>query len=236
MIRNRDLSLVYRAREAQSKVEGKPPLLVLLHGIGSNEDDLFAMTPYLDSRFFVVSARAPISLGPSGFAWFNIEFTPQGIEADAAQAERSGFKLFRFLDEVIERHDLDPSCVFLLGFSQGAMMGLTLGLVRPDKVAGVVSMSGRLPPEVIARSATREALQGLPVFVSHGVLDQVIPVSFGREARDALAALPVALTYREYPMGHEVTEESLRDATGWLREALDKCLSERAEGRAESEG
>ena len=80
----------------------------------------------------------------------------------------------------------------------------------------------RLPSQVLAQAASREALQGMPVFVSHGIYDPVLPIDSGRDCREKLQALPVVLTYREYPMGHEVSMESLRDVAAWLRSALDE--------------
>ena len=82
-------------------------------------------------------------------------------------------------------------------------------------------MSGRLLPEFRPLLAGPEALTGLPILVVHGLADQVMSIRDGREVRDTLSALPVALTYREYPMGHHVMPESLRDVATWLRERLD---------------
>jgi phospholipase/carboxylesterase len=108
-----------------------------------------------------------------------------------------------------------------MGFSQGAMMSLALTLTRPEKVAGVAAMSGRLPKQLLELEPDREALAGKPILVTHGLYDPVLPVEQGRAARDYLATLPVELTYREYPMGHEVSMESLRDVAAWLKESLD---------------
>jgi phospholipase/carboxylesterase len=216
----RTLSLVHRTLPVRAEAsESKPPLLLLLHGIGSNEDDLFGLAPYLDERFMIVSARAPLVMGPGSFAWFNIEFTNAGIVADLKQAEQSHALLLRFIDELVETYDVDPPRVFLMGFSQGAMMSLTALLARPEKVAAVVAMSGRFPSQV--KTPTPEALRDKPVFVSHGIYDPMLPVESGRETREKLEALEVALTYREYPMGHEVSMESLRDTTAWLSATLD---------------
>jgi phospholipase/carboxylesterase len=198
-----------------------PPLLLLLHGVGSNEEDLFALAPYLDGRFLVVSARAPVALDYGGYGWFRIDFTPRGMTADIGQAKRSLEMLPGFIDGLVEAYGADAGRVYLAGFSQGAMMGLALLLTRPEKVAGVVAMSGRLPAQVLGREPDREALTGKPVLITHGLYDPMLPVEQGRAARDYLAALPVSLDYREYPMGHEVSMESLRDVAAWLAAALD---------------
>lgn len=216
------LSLTHLVREPRERSEGRPPLLLLLHGVGSNEEDLFALAPYLDGRFLVVSARAPVVLGPGSYGWFRIDFTPQGMVADMAQALRSLAMLPGFIDELVATYGTDEGRTFLAGFSQGAMMSLALALTRPDKVAGVAAMSGRLPAQVPGAGPDREALKGLPIIITHGIYDPVLPVENARAARKYLEGLPVELTYREYPMAHEVSLESLRDVSAWLTAALER--------------
>jgi len=221
-----NFSLAHLVRQPQKKTEGKPPALIMLHGIGSNEYDLFSMAPALDHRFLIVSARAPITMMQGMYAWFNIEFAPQRIIPDLAQAEESRRLLLRFIDELVEAYNVDPECVYLMGFSQGAMMSLAVALTQPEKVTGVVAMSGRLPAQVIPKMASPEALSKLSLIVTHGIYDPVLPIENGRACRDELEKLPVDLTYREYPMEHQVIEETLRDVSRWLVASLDsRCAS-----------
>ena len=219
---NADLSLVHLVRAPTRPVGGRAPLLLLLHGVGSNEQDLFGLAPYLDERLVVVSARAPITLGPGAFGWFPVEFTPQGPIHDPIAAERSRELLVRFVDELVAAYRADPARAYVGGFSQGAIMSLAVGLTRPEVVAGVLAMSGRLPPESLAARAPDEALRGLPILLQHGLYDQVLPIQYGHAARTALESLPVELTYREYPIEHEVSQQSLADAAAWVRERLDR--------------
>lgn len=216
-----NFSLTHLVREPREPGEGPPPLLLLLHGFGSNEQDLFGLAPYLDPRCLVVSARAPVVLGPGSYAWFRIEFTPEGMWADVAQARQSLETLPRFVDELVEAYGTDPGRTYLAGFSQGAMMSLGLMLTRPEKVAGVAVMSGRLPEQLRGVEHDLGALKGTPVIITHGLYDPMIAVENAREAREYLETLPVELTYREYPMAHEVSLESLRDVAAWLKDALD---------------
>jgi phospholipase/carboxylesterase len=201
---------------------GAPPLLLLLHGVGSNEHDLFSMAPYLDRRFLIVSTRAPYVLGPGSYAWFELGFTPNGIVIDPRQAEASRKLIVQFIAEAVATYDADPRRVYLMGFSQGAMMSGWVALTRPDLVAGVVMMSGRIEAEMLPTLAPAERLTGLPILVVHGTLDTVLPIQHGRASRDILAGLPVDLTYREYPMGHEVNAESLAEIVNWLSARLDQ--------------
>lgn len=188
------------------------PLLVLLHGLGSNERDLMAFAPYLDPRLTVVAFRAPQAYGFGGYAWFDIAWLPEGKVIDEDQAETSRGVLIANLERL--RGELGPSRLILGGFSQGAMMSLGVALARPDLVDGVLMMSGRGLPRFLA-SATPEAVK-VPFFVQHGTEDEVLSVEDGREVRAALEGLGVPLEYREYPMGHEVNMNSLQDATRWV--------------------
>ena len=136
IIREQDMSqngfsLVHHAAPPKRSAEGAPPVLLMLHGYGANEDDLFSLAPYIDERLLVVSARAPVTLGPMSHAWFNLGFTPQGIAIDPGEVEASRQTIHRFIGELVGSYAVDPRRVFLLGFSQGAMMSLAVALTFP---------------------------------------------------------------------------------------------------------
>ena len=215
------LSLFHQVAPPRNDLGGKPPLLLLLHGYGANEDDLFSLAPYLDERFIVISARAPITLQPMSYAWFNLGFTPQGILVDAEEVESARRTIHQFLGELIEAYECDSNAVYLMGFSQGAMMSLSVALTCPGSAAGVVAMSGRVFPQALQLVTDKDTLSGLPIFVAHGLRDMLIPINQGRDTRAKLSELPVELTYREYDMGHEISYDSLKDIAEWLKERLN---------------
>lgn len=215
-------SLFHHAAPPKEGGNEKPPLLLLLHGYGANEDDLFGLAPYVDERLLVISARAPVRIGMGMYAWFQLGFTPEGILIDPKQVEAARQTLRRFVDEVSAAYEVDAKSIFLLGFSQGAMMALDLALREPELIAGVVAMSGRIMPTSLESIAEPDRLTGLPVFVTHGTQDAVLPIAHGRATRDRLNELPVSLNYREYEMGHEVSQDSFRDITEWLKLQLSQ--------------
>lgn len=215
-----NLSLTHLAR-LPLKAASAPPLLLLLHGVGSNEHDLFSLAPQLDERFVVLSARAPHTRGPGSYAWFAVSFTPQGPVIDPQQAEASRQALIQFITEATESYNADPRRVYLMGFSQGAIMSASVGLTQPELVAGAVLMSGRILPEIGPLIAAPAQLEDMPILVVHGTGDKILPIQHGRASRDLLGGLPVRLDYREYAMGHEITPHSLADATAWLSSRLD---------------
>jgi phospholipase/carboxylesterase len=218
----KELSLKYIVKQPDVSTPGRrPPLLVLLHGIGSNEQDLMGLASLVDPRFLIVSVRAPITMQPGSYAWYPTQFLPTGFVIDEDVAEQNRRVLLKFVDDVTEAVQADPERVFLMGFSQGCIMGVAAGLTAPRKFAGIVGMSGRLLPGLESRIAPEQELRGLPVLIVHGTADNVIRISFGRELRDRLRALGVDLEYIEYPMAHHVSDESLERVRGWLAARLD---------------
>ncbi len=214
------LSLTHLFQQPRQPTDGPPPLLLLLHGLGSNERDLVGLAPYLDPRFQIVSARAPHSLVPDGYAWFEIGWTANDITINFQQAEQSRVLLLGFIAEVLVAYGGDPAQVYLLGFSQGAIMSASVTLTEPEVIAGAVLMSGRIPEEIRPLIAPAERLAGKPFLVVHGTADTVLPIRNGRASRALLATLPVALTYQEYAMAHEVSAQSLADVATWLTARL----------------
>lgn len=200
---------------------GKPPLLILLHGYGADEKDLLPIAQHFDPHFVVRSARGPMTLPTGGHAWFPFA-TVVGNERriDGSQAEASRQAILKFIDESVAAEGADPERVYLAGFSQGGVMALAIGLSEPAKVAGVVAMSSRILPEFASVQAKPEALTGLPVLVVHGTMDQMLPIAHGRASRETLSDLPVAFTYQEFPMRHEISRDSLELVASWLSARL----------------
>ncbi|NJK61315.1 MAG: phospholipase [Synechococcaceae cyanobacterium SM2_3_1] len=218
------LSLKHQVRLPLQLSPTAPPLLLLLHGVGSHEEDLMGLAPYVDPRFLVVSARAPRPWGNGGYAWFDITFTSAGPEGNWQQAAESRQVLATFIQELRQTYAPALRRLYLMGFSQGAMMSMYLSLLMPAQVAGMVIMSGQLPPQTDLLTMDPQALQGLPVLVVHGMYDPIIPIAEGRRLRDQLQQWPVLLTYAEYPMEHQVSTTSLQDITRWLTTQLNQDI------------
>ena len=220
--RRQSLSLTHRVRRA-ARVEGldlRPPLLVLLHGVGSNELAMAALTKWFDPRFIVVSARAPIELEPFSFAWLHVTFTPHGPIIEGDEAIAACRRVAAFVDEVVAAYGADPDRVYLAGFSQGGIVGLGTLLTAPERVAGAVCMSGRLPPELLPHVVSPERLRDRSVLLVHGVHDQTLGIAYARSAKTVLETLPITLDYREFDMGHTTTDESMTVVAAWLAARL----------------
>jgi phospholipase/carboxylesterase len=213
-----ELSYVVREPRTESP---RPPLLVLLHGLGADERDLLPIADALDPRLLCVSVRGPHEAMPMGHAWYAIDWRTSPPTHDLATAEESRQRLCALLPALAERHGTDPARTFLFGFSQGAALALAVATTRPELVRGAVLHSGRVLADLPERMAPAEALARLEVLVLHGVDDDVLPVRCGREIRDLLAPrLGPRLTYREHDAGHFVTPATLADAASWLGERI----------------
>jgi phospholipase/carboxylesterase len=198
-------------------------MLLLLHGLGSDERDLFSLCPAIDPRFHVLSLRGPYSLGQGGYSWFETQFAVDGSKIRAESAEASRQKLIQFIQQASTHYHTDPQRVFLMGFSQGAILGLLMALTRPDMLGGVIALSGSLPGEILASSspvtrqlAGREMMGGFPIFLGHGTQDDVIKIEEGQRVRDRLMSLQANVFYREYETGHAVPRQVMSDLDIWL--------------------
>jgi phospholipase/carboxylesterase len=217
-----DLSLTHRTHPARA---GAPPHpgLVLLHGLGSNELDLLSMAPAIDPRAYIISARAPLSYRWGGYMWYDLEQHGPGLGSESIESALQ--LLERFLTEVIEAYPIDPERLYVGGFSMGAAMAGALGLLYPERAAGAIMVSGYLPPDGQGRYRM-EAAVGHPYFQTHGTNDPVVSIDYARQTRDFLLQTPVDLTYREYPIGHEVSLPELQDLAAWFSRVLDSRPSE----------
>ncbi|KGO82632.1 phospholipase [Flavobacterium beibuense F44-8] len=209
-------SLYYLIREPKVKQE-KNPLILLLHGYGSNEEDLFSFAGQLPEEYYIISARAPYHIPPYGNAWYAINFdSDMNKFSDDNQAIESRELIVKFIDELIDQYPIDAQKVTLLGFSQGAILSYSIALTYPEKIDRVVALSGYLNMDIIDKGFNTNDISKLRFFISHGVVDQVIPVDWARKAPEVLKDLKLDVEYHEYPVGHGVTPQNFYDLLSWI--------------------
>ena len=211
------MNLYYLVQEPKIKHD-KNPLLLLLHGYGSNEEDLFSFASELPQDHYVISVRAPYDLQPYGHAWYAIHFDEDENKfSDNVQAKQSVALIADFIDEVVKQYPIDTKNVTLIGFSQGAILSYATALTYPEKVTKVVALSGYFNQEIIPEVIDTKAISHLKFFVSHGSVDQVIPVEWARKGKPALENLGIEVQYQEYPVGHGVAPQNFFDFKNWLQ-------------------
>ena len=216
---NINLSLSYISRP--STLSENAPLLIMLHGYGSDENDLFSFASELPKELFIISAKAPYALQPFGNAWYSIHFdAPQGKWSDNEQAIESRDLIAKFIDEICENYPVDASNVTLLGFSQGTILSLATALTYPSKIKNVVALSGYINHDIIPKELNNKDFEHLNIYNSHGTSDQVIPVDWARQNSPFLKQLNINYKYSEFPVGHGVAPQNFFEFKTWLEQYI----------------
>lgn len=214
------LSLEYIVRTPKVTSE-KTSLLILLHGYGSNEEDLFSFSSELPEDLLIVSARAPKSLGFGSYSWYTINFTAsEGKFSDIPEAIEARELIATFIAEIQEHYKIAPSKTFLLGFSQGTILSYSVALNYPEKVQKIIALSGYVNAELLPKNLEIKDYSKLDFFISHGTVDQVIPVEWANKAPEFLKQLQIKHCYQEYPVGHGVAPKNFFDFKNWIEERL----------------
>jgi phospholipase/carboxylesterase len=208
-------SLQYISRP--SSLKENAPLLIMCHGYGSDENDLFSFASELPEELMIISLRAPYPMQPYGNAWYAINFDAnKGKWSDDDQAKQSVDLISEFITYACNSYDLDSNNVTLLGFSQGTILSYAVALTCPEKVKNIIALSGYINEDILPDSIEETDLSHLNFFSSHGSVDEVIPVDWARKAPGFLKALKINQEYSEYPVGHGVAPQNFYDLKNWL--------------------
>jgi phospholipase/carboxylesterase len=194
------------------------PLIVAIHGRGADATDLAGLAPDLDGdgyRWVLPQGPRPVPIGPGvlGWAWYELG----GDQVSTATASRD--LIAGFLDETLARLSVGRDRTLIMGFSQGAVMALFVGLTSPEPYAAMVAMSGYL-------AASDELVEVLPerkerkLLIVHGTEDETLPIERGRQARVTLEGAGLKPEYHEFPMGHQITPESFAVVKEYIHRIL----------------
>ena len=205
------MTLVARVREADGEPLGA---LVLLHGRGADEQDLFPLLDFLDPERRLVAAtpRAPLALPPGGFHWYAF----RAVGFPDPETFGAVFPLVAaWLDGFLADHRLTHDRLVLGGFSQGGVMTYALGLGRArPRPAALVALSSFVPRVDGFELDLSPPLP--PAAIGHGTFDAVIGVEFGRAARDLLVGAGADVLYREYPLPHTIEPAFAAEVRDWI--------------------
>lgn len=214
-LRNNESQLKYIVRAPKIEIDA-PPVIFLLHGTGSNEQDLFSFAEQLPDKFLIISIRAPFTLGPDSYSWYHVDFSGEKPVINRKQADKSRNILLQVIALLQEEYQFDSQHVYLCGFSQGAIMAYSTGLTKPEYIKGIAVMSGRILDEAKPFFASAERLGQMDVFIAHGTEDTVLTVDYAREGLEYLQSRNIAPTYKEYPEGHTISQEMIADLVDWF--------------------
>ncbi|MFA6437728.1 MAG: hypothetical protein WCX28_00340 [Bacteriovoracaceae bacterium] len=180
--------------------------LIMLHGRGSDEHDLFGLKNSLDPRLEIYSLRAPYEFDWGGYSWFDLH---EDGSVNLEGFNRSRNEILTFIQSI------KTNKLYLLGFSMGAIMSYSIVLTQPKLCAGILALSGFAPKQIESEYKLNE-LHDLHFFISHGINDPIIPVAEARRTKALLEGSTAKVTYNEYRMAHQINENCLMDIKAWF--------------------
>ncbi|EIK96301.1 phospholipase/carboxylesterase [Pseudomonas sp. M47T1] len=213
-----DLPLSYL--EQAPSVTLDKPLVIFLHGYGSNENDLFQLRDQLPEGYTYLSVRAPQTLEEGSYQWFHKQGDGpyDGVTADLASSRQV---LHDFIAKAIAKYHTKASKVVLVGFSQGAIMSYELGLREPQSVRGIAVLSGKILPVLQGELKPNPALESLSIFIGHGMDDDRLPFTDASEAQRILHELGLTPDFHAYAdLGHSISKTEIEDLNAWLGDVL----------------
>lgn len=212
------MDLKYLVREPENITENTP-IIFLLHGYGSNEQDLFSFTPELPKDWIVVSFRAPRNTPYEGFCWYDIDFSSAERFIDVEQAEESLSAILVKITEIKKHYGIEIAPTHIAGFSQGGILSYALSLKNPEIFAKVILLSCYPEMRILQNiEKDKKKFQHLRFFVSHGTEDAVIPLEWARKGADFLYDLGCFFTFREYMAGHGINQKNFIDLMQFLND------------------
>lgn len=197
--------------------EGKQPAIFLLHGLGSNEQDLLQLVEDLKTQCHIFSLQGPIAHAP-GYAFYTFE--EEGIPTREVFDQVIQFTQ-AFIFEAIQEYDLDLEKIYLVGFNQGAVIAQTLALVMGSAIRGIASLSGYIP-EFVAVEYNKLPLDHSKIFISHGEYDYVYPLQWGKGSEAFFTDFGADVTFKQFEDGHGVTPEVKQALVSFIAEDLIK--------------
>lgn len=196
-------------------------LYLLIHGYGSNEEDLFSFANDLPAEAHIVSVRGRFPLIYGGFGWYSLDFTDGVKMTNFEEGIESRNALVDFIDAFNKQENLDASNVWISGFSQGAILSYAIALSCPEKVKNVLILSGYPEEHFIDMKEDRSTYKHLNFFVSHGTEDVVLPIEGARLGDKLLTDLGIAHEYHEYRSGHGIIPQNYFDMMTWIKKELE---------------
>ena len=202
--------------ERKSK-EIKSPLIILIHGYGSNEMDLFSLIDYFPKKAYIISVRGPIELFNNSYAWYNIYVDAKNKFYDYEGAKQIRDELFKFIDDIIKYPNIDSNNVTLIGFSQGAILSHAISYSFTGKIKNIIALSGVIDEKIMKRTHLKPKTN---IYISHGTNDNLIDYQISQESLNFYKSKNIDFTFESYDQGHGINEKNLKSLVKWLNEKI----------------
>jgi len=200
--------------------DGPFPLLILIHGLGSNEQDLYSFAEHLDKRLLISTVRAPNQIGANRFSWYDFDLNGGDFIYSFEQLNYSRAKLLKYIEQIKKAYNIDSDSIYIGGFSQGAIMSLATALNHSDIIAGAMVLSGDLLDEVEAELNSKKINEKLSIYMSHGRRDPVL--TFAEAEKDAKYLDKLNINFEEhwFDSKHTISTENFISMNQWLTAQL----------------
>ena len=195
----------------------KSPLIILIHGYGSNEKDLFSLIDYLPKAAYIISLRGPIELFNNSYAWYDIYVDANNKFYDHEGAKKIRDELSKFIDEIIKHPNIDSENITLIGFSQGAILSHAISYSYPGKIKNIMALSGVIDEKIMKRADSKPKTN---IYISHGTNDNMIDYHISRESLNFYKSKDIDFTFESYDQGHGINEKKLKFLIIWLKEKI----------------
>ena len=193
------------------------PLIILIHGYGSNEKDLFSLIDYLPKEAYIISLRGPIELFNNSYAWYDIYIDANNKFYDHEGAKKIRDELSKFIDEIIKYPNIDSDNITLIGFSQGAILSHAISYSYPGKIKNIMALSGVIDEKIMKRADLKPKTN---IYISHGTNDKMIDYHISRESLNFYKSKDIDFTFESYDQGHGINEKNLKSLIIWLKEKI----------------
>ena len=212
---NADLPLDHRVVRV-GDADAKGPVIILLHGMGSNEGGMLKLADILPGSGLVYALRAPYVISPGKYTWYEADLSTGTPTIRFDEAEKSRALIISFINGVRKKLGLSTDKVIVGGFSQGGVMSYNLGLTSPDLIKGIFILGSRLQAEIRSFIRPADELKDLKIFIGHGTEDRVLSLSHAHEAAGYLRQLGLHPELHEYQAGHTIVPEMVKDLMKWM--------------------
>ncbi|MAR62989.1 MAG: phospholipase, partial [Flavobacteriaceae bacterium] len=202
---------VHRSSNDKSK---KHPLVVLLHGYGSNENDLFSFQRLFPKNHTIVSFRAPLKVFEGMYAWYEIYFENNVKSFNENTAKNSSDEIVDEIKLICKQYNCDINNITLIGFSQGAILGYSITISNPGLIKNLVALSGYVEEKIID---FKNQKINTSIYISHGESDEVIPYLESKQTLEVLDKNGIKYNYNSFNQGHGVNQENLISFLDWLK-------------------
>ena len=207
--------LSYRIKKSK-QIKGPYSAIILIHGYGSNMDDLFSFANYLPEQYTIISIHAPLELPFGGGAWYSINFDSNLKKwSDNDEAKNSLGKIIDQLDYFTSTYELNPNNISLIGFSQGAILSWSLLLDHPCLFRRAICMSGYINQELLQKSIGE--YRNVLAYSSHGIKDFTVPYDWAKSSIQTLKENNPKVVFNTYPDGHNVSPENFESILFWIK-------------------